>query len=208
MQDVPVTSLKLEKCISFLPAPGSDTCCEKLSIRHYSPAETSILALMEKFDPRTNNCPKLDRLAYLQTMPRTGRGMRGHVASRKSQVASRKSLRIQATITSRCTVRGAESMNRRWGEATELFNRRGNRETGLRFSNNPCAVRTIRKYRAGMFLGPDSSGSPIVPQRCRNKRQRRGPHGQAPQVNYGGGGGTRDSSVTSPRVPRTRYRLQ
>jgi len=106
--------------------------------------------------------------------------MRGHVASRKS-------LRIQATITSRCTVRGAESMNRRWGEATELFNRRGNRETGLRFSNNPCAVRTIRKYRAGMFLGPDSSGSPIVPQRCRNKRQRRGPHGQAPQVNYGGG---------------------
>jgi hypothetical protein len=183
MQDVPVPSLKLEKCISFLPAPGSDTFCEELSIRHYSPAETSILALrMEKFDPRTNNCPKPDRLAYLQTMPRTGRGMRGHVASRKSQVAPDPG-------HDRLTMyrRGAESMNRRWGEATELFNRRGNRETGLRFSNNPCAVHTIRKYRAGMFLSPDSSGSPIVPHRCRNKRQRRGPHGQAPQVNYGGG---------------------
>jgi hypothetical protein len=55
-----------------------------------------------------------------------------------------------------------------------------------------------------MFLGPDSSGSPIVPHRCRNKRQRRGPHGQAPQVNYGGGR-ARDSSAMSPRVPRTRY---
>jgi hypothetical protein len=83
MQDVPVTSLKLEKFLSFLPAPGSGTCCEELSIRHYSTAETSTLALrMENFDPRTNNCPKPDRLAYLQTMPRTGRGMRGHVASR------------------------------------------------------------------------------------------------------------------------------
>jgi hypothetical protein len=38
-----------------------------------------------------------------------------------------------------------------------------------------------------MILSPDSSGFPIVPHRCRNKRQRHGnPHGQGLQVNYGG----------------------
>jgi hypothetical protein len=42
-------------------------------------------------------------------------------------------------------------------------------------------------YRARMILTPDSSGFPIVPHRCRNKRQRHGsPHGQGRQVNYGG----------------------
>jgi hypothetical protein len=104
MQDVPVTSLKLGKCLSFLPAPGSDTCCEQLSIRQYSPAETSHSCSQNgEIRPRTNNCPKLDRLAYLQTMPRTGRGMRGHVASLS---ASRPRRPHDTVLLYYCTVRG------------------------------------------------------------------------------------------------------
>jgi hypothetical protein len=106
LQDVPVTSLKLEKYLSFLPAPGSDTCRDELSLRHYSPAETSILALrMKKFDPRTNNL--LPKTGPACISPNNAADGPWHAG------ACRKSLRIQATTTSRCTVRGAESMNNR-----------------------------------------------------------------------------------------------